>query len=111
MEVPSSKKIKSVVTVKPEENMKKYLSKVNEDPEHKRTMLSGPAMYSEDLKHINPKNPKAVDWKKNGVVPKRGNALANYQTSAVAKAMAAEERECEAKPDAEEAFDGFLNLT
>ena len=50
----SNKKIK--LDVKHEEDMKKPLSKINEDPEAYRTMFSGPAVYNEDLKHINPQN-------------------------------------------------------
>ena len=48
MDATSSKRIKSVVTVKPEEDMKKPLRKINEDPEHNRTIFSGPALYNED---------------------------------------------------------------
>ena len=68
----SNKKIK--LSVKPEEDMQKPLSKINEDPEHYRTMFSSPVVYSEDLKHINPQEAKAIDWEKKGVVPKPGNA-------------------------------------
>ena len=50
MDAPSSKRIK-VWTVKPEENMKKPLSRINEDPEHYMILFSGPAMYNDDLKH------------------------------------------------------------
>ena len=52
MEAPSSKRIKSVVTVKIEKDIKKPLSKINEqnhqDPEHYRTIFKGPAVYCED---------------------------------------------------------------
>ena len=81
----SSKKIK--LSVKHEEDMKKPLSKINEDPEHNRTVFSGPLVYSEVLKHINPQEAKAIDWEKKGVVSKPGNALANYKPSATAIAM------------------------
>ena len=68
MDTPSSKRIK-IVTVKPEEDMKKSLSKINEDLEHYKTMFSSPTMYSEDLKHINPQDSKTIDWENKGVVP------------------------------------------
>ena len=42
--------------------MKKPLSKINEGPEHYKTMFSGPVIYNDDLKHINPHKPKVVDW-------------------------------------------------
>ena len=45
MDTPSSKRIK-VVTVKTKKDMQKPLSRINEDPEHYRTMFSGPAMYT-----------------------------------------------------------------
>ena len=98
--------------------MKKPLSKINEDQEHYRTMFRRPAVYNKDLKHINPQNPIAVDWEKNGVVLKPGNALANYKPTAVAKAMverervaiANAEREREAKRNAEEAFNEVFAL-
>ena len=106
MEAPSSKKIK--LSVKPEEDMNKPLCKIKDDPEHYRTMFSGPIVYSEDLKHINPQDAKAVDWEKKGVVPKPGNALANYKPSATAIAML--EREREAKRTAEEAFNEVFAL-
>ena len=105
IEALSSKRIK-VVTVKPQEGMKKPLSRINDDPEHYRTMFSGPAVYSEDLKHINSQDSKAVDWKMNGVVPKPGNPLANYQPSAVAIANA----ERVTKRNAKEAFDEVFAL-
>ena len=76
--------------------MKKPLSKINE--EHYRTMFSGPVVYSEDLKHINLQEDKAVDWEKKGSVPKPGNALANYKLSATAIAMVEREREQSALP-------------
>ena len=103
MDTPSSKRIKEV-TVKPEEDMKKPLSKINEDPEHYRIMFSGPVVYIEDLKPINPKDSKAIDWENKGVVPKSGNA--NYKPSAVAIANT----ERVAKRNSEEAFDKLLSL-
>ena len=99
-----------MVTVKPVEDMKKPLSKVIEDPEHYRTMFSGPVVYSEDLKHINPKEVKDNDWEKKGVVSKLDNVLANYQPSATAIAMATAERERVAKHNAEEVFDEVFSL-
>ena len=62
MEAPSCKKIKFSVISK--EDMKMPLSKINEDPEHYRTMLRGAVVYSEDLKHIKPQEAKAVDCEK-----------------------------------------------
>ena len=111
----SSKKIK--LTVKHEEDMKKPLSKINEDPESYRTMFN-PPMYDEDLNHINPQEVKAIDWEKKGVVCKPGNALANYKPSATAIAMlerervaiATAERERVAKRTAEEAFNEVFAL-
>ena len=79
MDTPSSKRIK-VVTVKHEEDMKKPLN--NEDLT--RTMLSGPAMHSEDI------NLQAIDLDKKGIT---GNAT----TSAISNT--------ERKGNAEEAFD------
>ena len=84
MDTPSSKSIK-VVTVNHEEDIKKPLN--NEDLS--RTMLRGPAVYSEDL------NPQAIDWEKKGVP---GNAT----TSFVSKT--------ERKHNTEEAFDEVLVL-
>ena len=55
----SNKKIK--LSGNQEEDMKKPLSKINEDPEAYRTRFN-PPMYDEDLKHINPQNPIAFDW-------------------------------------------------
>ena len=55
----SNKKIK--LDVKHEEEMKKPLSKINEDPESYRTMFN-PPMYNEDFKHTNPQDPIAFDW-------------------------------------------------
>ena len=89
MEAPSSKKIK--FSVKLEEYMQPLI-KINEDPEHYRTMLSGPVVYSEDLKHINAQDSKAIDWEKKSVVPKPGNALANYKPSSTAIATLERER-------------------
>ena len=66
-----NKKIK--LSAKYEEDMKKPLSKINEDPEAYRTMFN-PPIYNEDLKHTNPQDPIAFDWEKfhrdNGIVPK-----------------------------------------
>ena len=66
-------KQKFKLSAKHEEDMKKPLSKINEDPEAYRTMFSGPAVCNEDLKHINPQDPIAFDWEKfhkdNGIVP------------------------------------------
>ena len=59
MRTPSNKKIK--LPVKQEGDMKKPLSKINEDPKHYSTVFSGHVVYSEDLKHINPQDAKAVD--------------------------------------------------
>ena len=83
-------------------------SRINEDPEQYRSMFSSPALYNEDLKHINPQKSKVIDREKNGVVPKPGNALANYKSSAVAIAMV--KREHVAKRQAEEAFDEVFSL-
>ena len=67
-------------------------------------------MHSEDLKHIKTQNPICIDWEKNqGVVPKPGNGLESYQSSATAIAMA--ERERVAKRNAEEAFDEVYSET
>ena len=109
------KKIK--LAIKPEEDMKKPLSKINEDPEAYRTRFN-PPMYDEDLKHINPQEVKTIDWEKKGVVCKPGNALANYQPSATAiaflekerAAIAIAERERVAKRTAEEAFNEVFAL-
>ena len=117
MDTASSKKIK--LSVKPENDMKKPLSKINVEPDHNRTMFCGPVVYSEDLKHINPQDAKAVDWEKKGVNPKPGNALANYKPSATAitmiekehVAIAPSERERVAKRTAEKAFDQVLTLS
>ena len=106
MDTSSSKKIK--LSVKPEEDMQKPLSKINEDLEHYRTMFSGPIVYREYLKHINPQEAKAIDWERKGVVPKPGNALANYKPSAIAIATA--ERERVAKRTIEEAFNKVFAL-
>ena len=62
MDSSSNKKIK--LSVKQEEDMKKPLSKINEDPKEYCSMISGPAVYNEDLKHINPQDPIAFDWEK-----------------------------------------------
>ena len=93
MDTPSSKRIK-VVTVKHEEDMKKPLNKINEDLT--RTMLRGPAMYSKDLKHI---NPQAIDWELKGVP-----VNATYKPSAVSNT------ERVAKRNADEAFNEVLAL-
>ena len=57
-----NKKIK--LSGKQIEDMKKPLSKINEDPEAYRTMFSGPAVYNQDLIYINPQDPIAFDWEK-----------------------------------------------
>ena len=57
----SNKKIK--LDFKHEEDMKKHLSKINEDQESYRTMFN-PPMYNEEQKHVNPQDPIAFDWKK-----------------------------------------------
>ena len=101
-----SKKIK--LTDKHEKDMKKSLSKINEEPEAYRTMFN-PAMYNEDLKHINPQDPIAFDWEKfhnhNGIVPKPVGTPVSYTPSAAALAIDAAEKERVAKRTAEEAFD------
>ena len=110
------KKIK--LAIKPEEDMKKPLSKINEDPEHYRTRFSGPVVYDEVLSQINVKEVPTIDWEKKGVVCKPGNALANYQPSATAiaflekerAAIAVAERERVAKRTAEEAFNEVFAL-
>ena len=110
-----NKKIK--LSCKQEEDLKKPLSKINEDPEAYRTRFN-PPMYDEDLKHINPQEVKAIDWEKKGVVCKPGNALANYKPSATAMAIlekeraaiAIAERERVAKRTAEEAFNEIFTL-
>ena len=58
-------------------------------------------MYSEDLKHINPQNVKDNDWEKKGVVPKPGNAIANYKPSAIAITMVEREHVAIAKSERE----------
>ena len=115
MDTPSSKKIK--FSVKQEEDMKKPLSKINEDPESYRTMFN-PPMYNEDLKHINPRDRIGFDWNKfhneNGIVPKPDNGQALYVQSAesiaAAERIAKAERERVAKRTAEEAFDQMFTL-
>ena len=112
MDSSSNKKIK--LSAKHEEDMKKPLSKFNEDPEAYRTMFSGPAVYNEDLKHINPQDPIAFDWEKfhkaNGIVPKPEGTPVTYTPSAAALAIAAAEKERVAKRTAEEAFDKLYSL-
>ena len=107
----SSKKIK--LAAKYEEDMKKSLRKINEDPEAYRTMFN-PAMYNEDLKHINPQDPIAFDWEKfhndNGIVPKPVGTPVSYTPSAAALAIDAAEKERVAKRTAEEAFDKVYSL-
>ena len=98
------KKIK--LAIKPEEDMKKPLSKINEDPEHYRTRFSGPVVYDEDLIQINAQDVTTIDWEKKGVVSKPGNALANYKPSAVAIAA----RERATKRTADDAVDQVLTL-
>ncbi len=57
MQAPSSKRIKSVVMItKQDEDMKKTLSKINQDPHNYKTKFSGPLQYDEDLNCINPQN-------------------------------------------------------
>ena len=112
----ANKKIK--LSCKQEEDMKKPLSKINEDPEHYRTRFSGPVVYDEVLSQINVKDVPTIDWEKKGVVCKPGNALANYQPSATAiaflekerAAIAIAERERVAKRTAEEAFNEVFAL-
>ena len=108
----ANKKIK--LGVKHEEDMKKPLSKINEDQEAYRTMFSGPAAYNEDLKHINPRDPFSIDWEKvhkdNGIVPKPPGTRVTYTPSAAALAIAAAEKDRVAKRTAEEAFDKVYSL-
>ena len=87
----ANKKIK--LSGKQEEDMKKPLSKINEDPEHYRTRFSGPVVYDEVLSQINVKDVPTIDWEKKGVVCKPGNALANYQPSATAIAFLEKEQQ------------------
>ena len=107
----SNKKIK--LDVKHEEDMKKPLSKINEDPESYRTMFN-PLMYNENLKHTNPQDPIAFHWEKfhkdNGIVPKPAGTTVNYKPSAAALAIATAEKERVAKRTAEEAFDKVHSL-
>ena len=111
----ANKKIK--LSGKQEEDMKKPLSKINEEPESYKTMFN-PPMYDEDLNHINPQEVKAIDWEKKGVVCKPGNALANYKPSTIAiailqkdkAAIATAERERVAKRSAEVAFNEVFAL-
>ena len=107
----SSKKIKLIV--KHGEDMKKPLSKINQDPEVYRTMFN-PPMYNEDLKHTNPQDIIAFDWEKfhndNGIVPKPAGRLVSYKPSAVALAIAVDENERVAKRTAQEAFDKVYSL-
>ena len=106
-----NKKIK--LDIKHEEDMKKPLSKINEDPEAYRTRFN-PPMYDEALIHINPRDPIAFDWEKfhkdNGIVPKPAGTPATYTPSAAALAIAAAEKERVAKRTAEEAFDKVHSL-
>ena len=71
-------------------------------------------MYNEELKHVNPKDPIAFDWKKfhkdNGIVPKPAGTPFSYKQSAEALAIAAAEKERVTKRTAEEAFDKFFTL-
>ena len=93
---------------KQEEEMRKPLSKINEDPHHFKTKFSGPVQYDEDLNCINPQNAITFDWVKfhseNGIVPKPGPAVDNYKESAIAQEIRV------AKRTAEEAFDEIYNL-
>lgn len=109
MQAPDSKRIRTVVMVtKQEEEMRKPLSKINEDPHHFKTKFSGPVQYNEDLNCINLQNSITFDWDKfhseNGIVPKPGPAVENYQESAIAQEIRV------AKRTAEEAFDEIYNL-
>ena len=112
MDSSSNKRIK--LATKHEEEMKRPLSKINEDLEAYRTMFSGPAVYNEELKHINPQDPIAFDWEKfyntNGIVPKPAGTPVSYTPSAAALAIAAAEKERVAKRTAEEAFDKVFTL-
>ena len=107
----ANKKIK--LAIKHEEDMKKPLSKINEDPEAYRTRFN-PPMYDEALIHINPQEPIAFDWEKfhkdNGIVPKPAGTTATYTPSAAALAIAAAKKERVAKRTAEEAFDKVHSL-
>ena len=113
MDTQSSKKIK--LSVKQEEDMKKPLSKINEDPESYRTMFN-PTMYNEDLKHINPQNQIVFDWNninnENEIVPKPGNGqyVQSAESIAAAERIAKAERERVAKCTAEEAFNQVYSL-
>ena len=110
MQTPNSKKIK--LTFKHEEDMKKPLSKINENPESYRTMFN-PPMYNEDLKHTNPQNQIVFDCEKfhndSGIVPKPGCPV-SYKPSSEALAIAAADKEKVAKRTAEEAFDQVFTL-
>ena len=107
----ANKKIK--LDIKHEEDMKKPLSKINEDPEAYRTRFN-PPMYDEDLIHINPQNQITFDWEKfhkdNGIVPKPAGTPVTYTPSAAALAIAATEKKRVAKRTAEEAFDRVYSL-
>ena len=106
MDSSSNKRIK--LSAKHKEEMKKPLSKINEDPESYRTMFN-PPVYNEDLKHTNPQDPIVFDWEKfhkdNGKVPNPTGTLFSYKLSAEALAIDAAEKERVAKRTAEEAFD------
>jgi len=107
MQAPSSKRIKSVVMVL-NEDTKKPLSKINDDPHHYKSKFSGPVQYNEDLNCINLQNSITFDWDKfhseNGIVPKPGLAVDTYKVSAIAHEISV------AKRTAEEAFDEIYNL-
>ncbi len=104
MQALDSKRIRTVVMVAKQEEMRK--SKINEDPHHYKSKFSGPVQYDEDLNCINPQNAITFDWDKfnsdNVIFPIPGPAIDNYKESAIAQ----EKRI--AKRTAEEAFDEIL---
>ena len=59
--------------------------------------MFNPAMYNEDLKHINPQDQIAFEWEKfqndNGIVPKPVGSPVSYTPLAAALAIAAAEKE------------------
>ena len=100
MDTQSNKKIK--LSIKQEEDMKKPLSNINEDPESYRTKFN-PPMYNEDLKHVNTQDKKVFDSEKfhnkNVIVPKPSNGkyVQSAELIAAAERIAKEERERVAK--------------
>ena len=72
-------------------------------------LFSGPVVYNESLKHINPQDPVAFDWEKfhkeTKIVHKPAGTPVSYTPSAEALAIAAAEKERVAKRTAEETFD------